>query len=84
MTPTMKTEKEYSLPSNVLYSLKCNWDDSHAAVICAIIGVMARTAVPFVTILLPKLVIDALTRGAAPAEFIASADGCAAAIIALS
>jgi ATP-binding cassette subfamily B protein len=75
--------KKYSLPSNVLYSLRLNWNESHAVIIWAVIGVIARTATPFVTILLPKLVIDALTRNVIPAEFLTSVGGCAAVIVAL-
>jgi ATP-binding cassette subfamily B protein len=76
--------KKYSLPSNVLYSLKANWNDSPSAILWAVVGVAARTSVPFVGILMPKLVIDALTRNAAPQEFLLSVGGAAAVLVALS
>ncbi|MDR2615467.1 MAG: ABC transporter ATP-binding protein/permease [Oscillospiraceae bacterium] len=83
-TKTTKPSKKYSLLSNVFYSLRECWRDDPSAAVWAIVGVIAQTALPFVGILMPKLVIDALTRNVTSAEFLLTVGVCAAALVALN
>jgi ATP-binding cassette subfamily B protein len=79
-----KEIRKYSLISNILFSLKLHWREGSATLIRAIFGVLARIAAPFAAIMMPKLVIDALTLHSAPAEFILSVGGGAAILAALT
>ncbi|MDR1328420.1 MAG: ABC transporter ATP-binding protein/permease [Oscillospiraceae bacterium] len=79
-----KETRKYSLISNVLFSLKFNWRESPSTLIRALLGVLARITAPFAAIMMPKLVIDALTLRYAPAEFILSVGGGAAVLAALT
>jgi ATP-binding cassette subfamily B protein len=70
-----KTKLPYSLMSNLGYTLGWNLRESPSTVVWSVIGVITRVAAPFAGILMPKIVIDALTNSYTPIEFIAAVGG---------
>lgn len=80
----MGDSTSYSLGSNIMYSLRTHWGVKKTTLIyCGLDTVMA-VLLPFVRILLPKLVIDELVVGATPARLAGVVGGAAALLIALS
>jgi hypothetical protein len=79
-----KTKRPYSLASNLGYTLRWNWQESPRTLLWAGIGTLARVAAPFTAILMPKIVIDALTNGYTPAQFVATVGGFALLLAVLS
>jgi ATP-binding cassette subfamily B protein len=74
----------YSLGSNIMFSLRTHWKAKKSTLIfCALDAVMS-VLLPFVRILLPKLVIDELTAGTTPAHFATVVGGGAALLLVLS
>ena len=79
----MKNSPAYSLGSNIKYSLRTHWSAKKSTLIFCALDTVMSVILPFVRILLPKLVIDELTAGATPAHFLAVVGGAAALLIAL-
>ncbi len=65
-----KTKQGYSLGSNIRYSLRTHWEEKKSTLIFCIVGIIMGAALPFIEMLLPKLVIDELVAGAAPSHLI--------------
>jgi hypothetical protein len=64
----MKKAVSYSSVSNITYTLKHFWRESKGLMIFALAGIVIRVALPYTGILMPKIVIDLLTNGAAQAR----------------
>jgi ABC-type multidrug transport system fused ATPase/permease subunit len=79
-----KTKLPYSLMSNLGYTLRWNLRESPSTVVWSVVGIIARVAAPFAGILMPKIVIDALTGGYTSAQFIAAVGGFALLLAAFS
>ncbi|GHU73520.1 ABC transporter ATP-binding protein [Clostridia bacterium] len=60
-----------TLLSNIRYEFAAYWRFHKATAVRAVLAILARVAGPFTGILLPKVVLDALTAGVAPSEFLA-------------
>lgn len=68
----MKKEKpNYSMISNIIFSLQMHWERKKSTILFCVIGVIMNVLQPFAGILMPKIVIDELEAGVAPAHFIA-------------
>ncbi len=69
---------KYSLLNNTVFALKMYWKARRSLIFFAGLGVVMRVAVPFTEILLPRVVIDQLTAGATPEQFIVTVGGLSA------
>ncbi|SDX04613.1 ABC transporter ATP-binding protein [Paenibacillus sp. CF384] len=80
----MSTEKgaEYSAWSNIKYAMRLHWRARPLTLICCVISVLVGVGLPFVSILMPKIVIDNITAGVTPGNFILSV-GAMALLLAL-
>lgn len=74
----------YSLGSNIMFSLRTHWRAKKSTLILCAIDTVMSVLLPFVRILLPKLVIDELTAGTAPAHFATVVGGAAALLLILN
>lgn len=79
-----KTKSSYSLGSNIMYSLTMHWKAKKSTLIFCGINILMGVSLPFGGILLPKLVIDELSAGSAPARFAAVVGGVSAILIILN
>jgi len=79
-----KTKPKYSLGSTIMYSLNLYWKEKKPTLIFCGINILAGVSLPFVGILLPKLVIDELAAGVTPAHFSAVVGGVSAILIILN
>jgi ABC-type multidrug transport system fused ATPase/permease subunit len=79
-----KTKSKYSLGSNIMYSLAMYWKAKKSTLIFCGINILMGVSLPFVGILLPKLVIDELAAGVTPAHFSAVVGGVSAILIILN
>ncbi|WP_435165789.1 ABC transporter ATP-binding protein [Paenibacillus glycanilyticus] len=70
----MSTEKKaaYSAWSNIMYSMQLHWRARPLTLICCAVSALVGVGVPFVSIYMPKIVIDNITAGVTPSEFILS------------
>lgn len=70
----MSTEKKaaYSAWSNIMYSMQLHWRARPLTLICCAVSVLVGVGVPFVSIYMPKIVIDNITAGVTPSKFILS------------
>ncbi|MCL2462676.1 MAG: ABC transporter ATP-binding protein/permease, partial [Defluviitaleaceae bacterium] len=75
---------KYSVFSNILFSLRLYWQERKSLVIYGAAGTIARVALPFTGILMPKVVIDQLTGGAAAGRFCAVVGGMALLLVILN
>ncbi|QHT61010.1 ABC transporter ATP-binding protein [Paenibacillus lycopersici] len=67
----MSQEKAaYSAWSNIAYSMRLHWRARPMTLICCAGSALIGVALPFVNILMPKIVIDNLAARVAPGEFI--------------
>ncbi|SEN37131.1 ABC transporter ATP-binding protein [Paenibacillus sp. OV219] len=82
----MSTEKgaAYSAWSNIKYSMRVHWRARPLTLICCVIAVLVGVGMPFVSILMPKIVIDNITEGVTPREFILSVGAMALLLAVLS
>lgn len=64
-----KKTPAYSIPSNTFYAFREYWNYHKLMVVMFFVGTIARVALPLAAILLPRVVIDALTAGVYPTEF---------------
>ncbi|RAP73764.1 ABC transporter ATP-binding protein [Paenibacillus montanisoli] len=81
----MSKEKEaYSPWSNIVYSMRLHWRARPLTLICCVVSAIVGVALPFVNILMPKIVIDNLTARVTPGEFIVSVGVMALLLAALS
>ncbi|MBP3962983.1 ABC transporter ATP-binding protein [Paenibacillus lignilyticus] len=80
----MSTEKgaTYSAWSNISYAMRLHWRARPLTLICCVISVLVGVGLPFVSILMPKIVIDNITAGVTPGRFILSV-GAMALLLAL-
>ncbi|WP_274364113.1 ABC transporter ATP-binding protein [Paenibacillus thermotolerans] len=67
-----KEKAAYSAWSNIVYSMRLHWRARPLTLICCVISVLVGVGLPFVSILMPKIVIDNITAGVTPGEFILS------------
>ncbi|NBD24937.1 ABC transporter ATP-binding protein [Paenibacillus glycinis] len=67
-----KVKTPYSAWSNIAYSMRLHLRARPLTLICCAITALVGVAVPFVNILMPKIVIDKLTAHVTPGEFILS------------
>ncbi len=74
----------HSLGSNIMYSLRTHWNTQRSVLICCAIDTVMSVLLPFIRILLPKIVIDELMSGTTPAHFTAVVGGSAAVLLLLS
>lgn len=79
-----KTKPLYSLGSNVVFSLSMHWREKKSTVIFCAVAILMRVALPFIGILIPKLVIDELEAAAAPLHFIIVIGAAAALLVLLN
>lgn len=79
-----KSKSKYSLGSNVMYSLRMHWKEKKSTLIFCAVNIVVGVSLPFVGILLPKLVIDELTLGVTSAHFSAVVGGASAILIILN
>lgn len=79
-----KSKSKYSLGSNIMYSLRMHWKEKKSTLIFCAINIVMGVSLPFVGILLPKLVIDELALGVTPAHFSAVVGGASAILIILN
>ncbi|CAM3596288.1 ABC transporter ATP-binding protein [Paenibacillus lupini] len=82
----MSTEKKaaYSGWSNIMYSMQLHWRARPLTLICCAVSMLVGVGVPFVSIYMPKIVIDNITAGVTPSEFILSVGIMALLLAALS
>lgn len=82
----MATEKKaaYSAWSNIIYSMRLHLRARPLTLICCAVSVLVGVGLPFVSILMPKIVIDNITAGVTPSEFILSVGVMALLLAALS
>ncbi|UVI27344.1 ABC transporter ATP-binding protein [Paenibacillus spongiae] len=82
----MSTEKKtaYSAWSNIIYSMRLHWRARPLTLICCAVSVLVGVGLPFVSILMPKIVIDNITAGVTPSEFILSVGAMALLLAVLS
>jgi len=82
----VSTEKKasYSVWSNIIYSMRLHWRARPLTLICCAVSVLVGVGLPFVSILVPKIVIDNITSGVTPSEFILSVGVMALLLAALS
>lgn len=82
----MSTEKKaaYSAWSNIFYSIRLHWRARPFTLICCAVSALVGVSLPFVSILMPKIVIDNITAGVTPSEFILSVGGMALLLAVLS
>jgi len=76
--------KKYSTLSNTIYALKEFWKYHKLMIFMCIVGTITALALPFLTILLPRVVIDALTANVTPSQFVSQVGIVAIAIAALN
>ncbi|MBO7743415.1 ABC transporter ATP-binding protein [Paenibacillus sp. MWE-103] len=81
---TTPIKRTYSAWSNILYSMRLHWRARPLTLMCCAVSALVGVGFPFVSILMPKIVIDNLTEGVAPSEFILSVGGLALLLAALS
>jgi len=74
----------YSVWSNIVYSMRLHWRARPLTLICCIVSVLVGVGLPFANILMPKIVIDNVTVGVTPGEFILSVGGMALLLAVLS
>jgi len=74
----------YGLWSNVIYSLRMHWRTKKSTLILCVLDAVLAVLLPFVRILLPKLVIDELVAKATPMHFTSVVGGAALLILVLS
>lgn len=75
---------EYSLGSNILFALRSHWRTKKSTLVFCVIAIIAGVLLPFIGILLPKLVIDLLTTGATPGHFVTIIGGAAVLFVILN
>ncbi|MFC4808182.1 ABC transporter ATP-binding protein [Paenibacillus sp. GCM10023250] len=82
----MSTEQKaaYSAWSNIRYSIRLHWRARPLTLICCAVSALVGVGLPFVSILMPKVVIDNLTAGVTPGAFILTVGGLALLLAALS
>jgi ATP-binding cassette, subfamily B, bacterial len=67
----MKREKpEYSLWSNTRFNLRFYWETAPSVLVLSVVSMLMQVALPFIAILLPKVLLDLLTEHAAPSRFV--------------
>jgi len=74
----------YSLGSNIMHSFRMHWSAKRSTLIFCAIDTVLTVLLPFVRILLPKLVIDELMAGTTPAHFTTIVGGTAVVLIILN
>lgn len=74
----------YSLGSNIMYSLRMHWRAKRSTLVFCAVDTALTVLLPFVRILLPKIVIDELMAGTTPSHFTAVVGGAAVALIVLN
>jgi ABC-type multidrug transport system fused ATPase/permease subunit len=80
----MEKKKTYSALSTIGWMIAMCWRERKSLIFFGIIGVVMRVALPFAGITMPKLVIDMLTAGATPTEFVTAVGGLALLIVFLT
>lgn len=79
-----KEKPRYSLVSNIMYSLAIYWKVKKSTLIFCGINILMGVALPFMGILLPKLVIDELAAGVTPVHFSTVVGGTSVILIILN
>jgi len=74
----------YSLGSNIMYSLRVHWRAKRSTLVFCALDTVLNVLLPFVRILLPKLVIDELMAGTTASHFTMVVGGTALALITLN
>lgn len=77
-------KKLYPMFSNIAYSLKMHWQTKRSTLVSCAIAVIVGVALPFTGMLLPKVVIDQLTIGSSPWQFMLSVGSLASVLIGLN
>ncbi|WP_245995972.1 ABC transporter ATP-binding protein [Paenibacillus taihuensis] len=80
----MENGVTYSAWSNIRYSMRQHWRARPLTLICCVISALVGVGLPFVSILMPKIVIDRIIAHVAPGEFILSVGGMALLLAVLS
>lgn len=70
-----KEERTYSAFGNIRYALQVQWRAHRAILVCCAVGVVTGVLVPFIGMLMPKLVIDNLESAVSPGYFAFSVGG---------
>lgn len=70
-----KEERIYSAFGNIRYALQVQWRTHRAILVCCAVGVVTGVLVPFIGMLMPKLVIDNLESAVSPGYFAFSVGG---------
>lgn len=67
----MKREKpEYSLWSNTRFNLRFYWETAPSVLAMSMVSMLMQVGLPFIGILLPKVLLDLLAEHAAPSRFV--------------
>lgn len=74
----------YSLGSNIMYSLRLHWRAKRSTLVFCALDTVLNVLLPFVRILLPKLVIDELMAGTTASHFTMVVGGTALVLITLN
>ncbi len=70
-----KEERTYSAFGNIRYALQVQWRAHRAILICCAVSVITGVLIPFMGMLMPKLVIDNLEAAVSPGYFAFSVGG---------
>lgn len=80
----MEYSPKYTLGSTIMFSLRTHWQRKKSTLVFCTLDAVLSVLLPFVRILLPKLVIDEIVAGATPAHFTTVVGGAALVIVVLS
>jgi len=65
-----REKRAYSVFSNIPYAITSLWQEQKSLILLVILGTAMRIAVPFASILTPRIVIDEITNGSTPTRFL--------------
>ena len=75
LPPTAPFRGNYSPFANIAFAISLQWHVRRQTVILSVCNIFLRVAVPFLNILLPKLVLDELLADSSPQRFISVIGG---------